>query len=134
MGTSAATLFYEEKDGEIIAYLHRHFDGMPESHGEDLKDFLRDKRIVDGIRTDHDPDKIFNGMGCLAAAVVAHFKTGPGNFYLQPVPKEGAIGLDDNYVYHIYPHSTLDVDNKDGSRIVVKITDGDDVIEETVLQ
>jgi hypothetical protein len=34
-------------------------------------------------------DRAFNGLGCLAASIVAHLKDGIGNVYIQP--------LDDDY-------------------------------------
>ncbi len=83
MGTSCHTILYDN-DGKEICVLYRNFDGYPERHGEDLKNFLRGKKIVKGISLDEDENKIFNGMDCLAASIVANFKKEVGNFYLQP--------------------------------------------------
>ncbi|MFN9961093.1 MAG: hypothetical protein ACK55I_49065, partial [bacterium] len=45
------------------------------------------------------PTRIANGMGCLAAQLVAHFKTEAGQFYLHS-PEEKDCGQD--YEYHVY--------------------------------
>jgi len=81
MGTRCLTVFKEE-DGTEIAVMYRQFDGYPDGHGKELAEFLKGKKVVNGISSERQP--IFNGMGCLAASVVAHFKTDPGGFYLHP--------------------------------------------------
>ena len=40
-----------------------------------------------------------NGMGCLAASLIANFKQSPGGFYIHPVSQKNC-GQD--YEYHIY--------------------------------
>jgi len=53
-----------------------------DGHGKELTDFLSNKLIVNGFSSD---DVLaFNGMACLAASVVAHFKDGIGDIYLYP--------------------------------------------------
>ena len=42
-----------------------------------------------------DTSKVFNGMGCLAASVIAHFKEGAGGFYMSQSDEE-------EYVYTVY--------------------------------
>jgi hypothetical protein len=79
MGTRSLTIFVE--DGKEIAVLYRQYDGDPIGHGAELKAFLQDMHLVNGISL-HEHRKIANGMGCLAAQVIAHFKEGAGNFYL----------------------------------------------------
>ena len=95
MGTPCHTILYDN-DGKEICVLYRHFDGYPRIHGEQLKNFLKGKRIVDGINTNDNKDEIFNGMDCLAASLVAHFKKEVGNFYLKP-PKN----RDGQYEYKV---------------------------------
>lgn len=95
MGTRCLTIFKEE-DGTEIAVLYRQFDGSPDGHGKELKEFLADRPIVDGYNesTTHG----FNGMGCLAAQVVAHFKDGIGKFYLYPA---GTRNCGEEYTYTV---------------------------------
>ena len=58
-------------------------------------DFLKGKKLVNGIQ--HETlDEAFNGMGCLAAALVAHFKTEIGNFYL--LPTDTTMDYEYNYI------------------------------------
>lgn len=81
-------------DGEELAVLYRQFDGYLEGHGKDLRDFLKDFEVVNGIGDK--TRKIANGMGCLAAQVIAHFKKEVGNFYLYPA---GTRDVGEEYVY-----------------------------------
>jgi len=98
MGTRSLTIFHDgdaRQYGKEIAVLYRQYDGCPDGHGKELADFLEDKPIVNGISTN---PNVFNGMGCLAAAVVAHFKDGAGGFYLYPA---GTRDCGEEYTYHI---------------------------------
>jgi len=96
MGTRCLTVFKED-DGTEIAVLYRQMDGYPEGHGEELAEFLADKAIINGIGGESLAGA-FNGMHCLAAAVVAHFKTDIGGFYLYPA---GTRDVDEEYVYTV---------------------------------
>ena len=92
MGTRSLTTFvetYKDNSGKKvkneIVTMYRQYDGYMEGHGKDLADFLAGGELVNGIGMD---DKVvFNGMGCLSAQVVAHFKDGSGGFYLQRANK-----------------------------------------------
>lgn len=97
MGTRSLTVIQEDS-GKEIAVLYRQYDGHPDCHGQHLKDFLYGFTIVNGMGFD-DPPKIANGMNCLAAQIVAHFKKQPGNFYLYPA---GVRDCGEEYVYTIY--------------------------------
>ena len=46
-----------------------------------------------------DEGLVFNGMGCLAAAMVAHFKTEPGGIYLYP---PGSRDCGEEYIYKVF--------------------------------
>lgn len=98
MGTRALTFVYDGDIGEgAIINLYRQYDGYPSGHGTDLALFLSRGRLVNGLSgTD---TTVFNGMGCLAAQLVANFKEGPGQFYLYPVT---AVDCGQDYEYHVY--------------------------------
>jgi hypothetical protein len=88
MGTRSLTTFidtYEDKEGKKkkinIVTMYRQYDGYPEGHGLQLAEFLAGGTMVNGIGASEEK-LVFNGMGCLAAQVVAHFKDGAGGFYL----------------------------------------------------
>ena len=75
----------EEKNKMVKIHLvnmYRQYDGYPSGHGVELADFLNAKKVVNGIGSDQN---VFNGASCLAAQMVAHFKTGAGGFYLEPI-------------------------------------------------
>lgn len=97
MGTRALVVF-KDKDDEEIAVLYRQYDGYPSGLGEELKSFLSSKRIVNGFNKTNEEHQDFNGMGCLAAQVVAHLKDGIGNVYLHPA---GSRDLGEEYIYTI---------------------------------
>jgi hypothetical protein len=95
MGTRALTFVYE--GDEPIINMYRQYDGYPEGHGADLALFLSRGRLVNGLSGKE--TTVFNGMGCLAAQLVANFKEGPGQFYLYPT---SAKDCGQDYEYHIY--------------------------------
>ena len=97
MGTRALTFVY---DGETpIINLYRQYDGYPTGHGAELAEFLNGFKIVNGLGPDT-PSRIANGMGCLAAQLVSHFKGDEaGQFYLCS-PQTVECGQD--FEYHVY--------------------------------
>ena len=96
MGTRALTFVYGEDDDAIIN-LYRQFDGYPSGHGAELAEFLNSKTLVNGIGNKR--SDIANGMGCLAAQLVANFKLEAGGFYLYPTAQND---LGQDYEYHVY--------------------------------
>ena len=98
MGTRSLTVINSEWDDSEICVLYKQYDGYPEGHGTDLLNFLKDMHIVNGIGSKENR-KISNGMDCLAAQVVAHFKTGPGDFYLHSA---GSRDMCEEFIYTIY--------------------------------
>jgi len=90
MGTRSLTFVYD--DAEPVVCMYRQFDGYPEGHGAELAEFLN---TVEGT----------NGMGDVAALLVAHFKKEPYNFYLHPP----ILGRDDwqEYEYHVHNDKVL---------------------------
>ena len=75
MGTRSLTVFLDDVDDDLdddgireIAVMYRHYDGYISEHGLKLRNFLAS---VDGVS---------NGMGCLAAQAVMHFKSQVQNY------------------------------------------------------
>jgi len=99
MGTRSLTVINSEWDDSEICVLYRQFDGYPEGHGTDLLHFLKDMNIVNGMGSENMKLKISNGMDCLAAQIVAHFKTGPGYFYIHSA---GSRDMCEEFIYTIY--------------------------------
>lgn len=98
MGTRSLTFVYN--DDEPVMCMYRQFDGYPSGHGSELADFLNSfDAIVNGIPVG-DNRNLANGMGCLAAQLVANFKTDVGGIYLYPTRLEQECGQE--YEYHVY--------------------------------
>ena len=55
MGTRCLTVFKNAKNKEI-AVLYRQYDGYLDGHGAELADFLKNKKIVNGLQGEN---KIF---------------------------------------------------------------------------
>jgi len=109
MGTRSLTIVYDH--GKPIVNLYRQYDGYPSGHGVELAEFLRQfAAITNGIAMG-ETRKTANGMGCLAAQLVAHFKQSVGGFYIHSV-EDTDCGQD--YEYHVY--------EKDGN-ICVQVKD-----------
>lgn len=102
MGTRCLTVF-KDSDGKEIAVMYRQFDGYPEGHGEELRAFVEGIKLVNGIPVGS-KERMANGMGCLAAQIVAKFKGGvdgsAGLFYLYPA---GTRDCGEEYIYTVEP-------------------------------
>jgi len=95
MGTRSLTVFKE--NGKEFCVMYAQYDGYPDGLGLDLAKFLKDISLVNGISI-NEKRKIANGLGCLAAQVIAHLKDGPGGIYVYP-PKARDCG--EEYIYTI---------------------------------
>lgn len=114
MGTRSFTKIRDE-DNRLICIIYRQFDSYPEGHGVDLANFLKDRRLVNGYNERDMVGPVSNGMGCLAASLVAFLKTAEhinvsnnkiGNIYLYSMDFEDTDWLD--YIYTISPtHITV---------------------------
>jgi hypothetical protein len=104
MGTRSLTFVYTDHYGSDesptpIINMYRQFDGYPTGHGAELATFLNSfDAITNGIPFG-DTRKLANGMGCLAAQLIAHFKQSVGGFYIYPVTSKDC---GQEYEYHIY--------------------------------
>ena len=122
MATRGIIRFAEREEGvsfnehpeNVEVQIYNHYDSYPEGLGLDLAKFIRDFRVVNGLGSDL-PDKIANGMGCLAAQLVANMKDGPGNVYVEK-PRKARFMID--YTYYIWV-----ADNKS---IYISVFDYDD--------
>jgi hypothetical protein len=91
MGTRSLTKIFstyndEKKNKQVkeqLVNMYRQYDGYPSGHGVELVDFLNSGKVVNGLGADD--RNVFNGAGCLAAQMIAHFKNGAGGFYLMPI-------------------------------------------------
>jgi len=99
MGTRSLTVVQERWTGDEepteVMVMYRQMDGYPTCHGQELADFLAPLTMVNGMG---DERQIANGMGCLAAQIVQHFKNGPGGIYLYA---SGVRDCGEDYVYTV---------------------------------
>ena len=108
MGTRSLTRVIEtwndEKTNKLkkqtLVCMYRQFDGYPSGMGSDLAEFINGGKLVNGI-SPSETERVFNGMGCLAAQMVAHFKDGAGGYYLYPT-NVGKVWQE--YEYEIIQH------------------------------
>ena len=101
MGTRSLTFIYNEHN-EAILNLYRQYDGYITGHGAELAEFLAGKTLVNGFGKES--TDLANGMGCLAASLVAHFKETVGGFYIHSVT-DTQCGQD--YEYHVYEDKVI---------------------------
>jgi len=109
MGTRSLTKVietYKDKKGkrtkEKIMCMYRQYDGYLKGHGEELANFLSEFTITNGIVV-NEGRKTANGMGCLSAQLVSHFKTDVGNIYLYSPDTEDVW---EDYTYLIEGNSS----------------------------
>ena len=96
MGTRSLTAFIQRgRESKEFATMYRQFDGYPEGHGLQLAEFICSGEQVNGIYV----ERTYNGIGCLAAQIVAHFKPIKSGIYLEP---PGARDVGEEYVYEVY--------------------------------
>ena len=113
MGTRSLTRVIEtwkddngKEKKQLLVTMYRQYDGYPSGHGQELADFLKAGKVVNGLGCDR-PAKVFNGAGCLAAQMVSHFKGDEaGGIYLYPNNTKDAW---QNYEYHVL----VDFDSKE---------------------
>ena len=95
--------FSEIPEKKLIS-IYNHWDGYPEGLGVILAEYLEDKKIVNGLGDREAP--VFNGLGCLAASLIAELKDGPGDIYIED-PNRLHGWLD--YEYVIWGDSGKDI-------------------------
>ena len=99
MGTRSLTHIIQKYDdtSETLVTFYKQFDGYPTGYGLELAEWLSKVTLVNGIGLNADK-VIANGMGCLAAQLISHFKTEAGGIYIYP-PDSTDCG--EEYVYTI---------------------------------
>jgi len=107
---------FSEEPNQTIVDIYHHWDGYPEGLGVTLGWYLSGKRVVNGIGSEDNEDLIFNGMGCLAASLVAKLKDGPGNVYIES--RESHSWID--YYYYIW--------GDEGKSVYISIFSNDECI------
>lgn len=127
MGTRSLTIIKDGGTKEVeLCTIYRQFDGYIEGgHGEDLATFLADMKIVNGFSGEDKAGDAANGMGCLAAQLVAKLKKGIGNVYIHP---PGIRGCGEEYVYTLSLGKVLAVSPRRPRMVNVKVEDHGKVV------
>ena len=112
MGTRAIINIARREEGvsfseipeKVMVSIYNHYDGYPEGLGVTLASYLEGSKIVNGLGgNSYD---VFNGLGCLAASLIAELKDGPGNVYIEdPEHKHGWI----DYEYYVWGDTDKDI-------------------------
>jgi hypothetical protein len=113
MGTRSLTFVYDGTSKVMCMY--RQFDGYPSGHGAELASFLGGFDAVVNGYAFNETRKVANGMGCLAAQLVANFKVGVGGFYLYPTSTKDA---GQEYEYHVYAQKVVVKETYDGNKTI----------------
>lgn len=133
MGTRSLTRVKDES-GNILLTMYRQFDGYVEGgHGDELIGFLSGMVITNGISLGKDrPKKSANGMGCLAAQLVSHFKEGVGGVYIEP---NDSVDQEFNYTIELVNDVlTLSYEGHGESGVLLGNTDTEDSGVEPVVE
>jgi hypothetical protein len=100
MGTRSLTFVYD--GNQPLVNMYRQFDGYPSGHGIELAEFLVSGKMVNGYSSK--TEKQFNGMGCLAAQMIAEFKNSVGGFYIHAVTDTDCW---QDYEYHVFENKVV---------------------------
>jgi len=103
MGTRSITRVKNEK-GAIVVEIYKQYDGYPKGLGGELVAFCKSGKMTNGIPAGS-TEKLFNGMGCFSAQLIAHLKKGVGEIYLEaPSPKNKSpkYFADKYYAEYVY--------------------------------
>ena len=101
MGTRSLTFVYDA-DRQPLLNLYGQYDGYIAGHGAELAEFLAGKTLVNGFGKES--TSLANGMGCLAASLVANFKETVGGFYIHSVT---STDCGQDYEYHVYEDKVI---------------------------
>ena len=114
MGTRSITTIIDHQFGKDtknakICTMYRQYDGYPSGHGRELHAFLSDLALCNGLGGKPPKGKIWaNGAGCLAAQMIAYFKSQPGGIYMT-APRTKLDGEDYGYEVTFNEGMTLTV-------------------------
>ena len=102
MGTRSITHIHQmqslDENEKIVCSFYRHSDGYPEAHGQDLKNWLKDKGLVNGITHGFIEGCEFNRAGTMAVPLMQHIQEISG---CEVIPT-GACDYGEEFTYHIY--------------------------------
>jgi len=114
----------EENNNEVretkqnILCMYRQHDGYLSGYGLELAKYLQGFNIVNGIGH-NTPERAANGMGCLAAQLITHFKVGIGGVYIH---HSDATDCGEEYTYTIYK-KVANIEHNKRARVYMRVYD-----------
>lgn len=124
MGTRSLTVIKDHEGTEIMV-MYRQMDGYIDGHGHELADFCKDIEIVNGYGFGPEAKTQANGMGCLAAQIVAHFKEGVGSIYIYPA---GSRDCGEEYTYTVRPSGKDLPEHGNEQHVLIEVVAYDEII------
>lgn len=88
----------KKTENEEICLIYVQYDGYPEGHPLETANWLNTGKMVNGFGS-NETELIFNGVGCMAAQLIAKMKEGTGNVYIYSLNSRGKCCED--YLYDI---------------------------------
>lgn len=114
MGTRALTHIKNDDGETTLVTIYSQYDGYPSGLGEKLAEICAARKLVNGF---NDRRTQTNGMGCLAALIIAGLKGSDcGGFYVQ---ERDAKDCGEEYTYEVYPQDM---------KIMIRCKDGDETV------
>ena len=100
MGTRSITHIHEmESLGEkTVCSFFRHCDGYPSGHGKDLADWLKGKKLVNGMTGEEKTGQDFNRAGTMAVKLMNHIQDESG---CEVIPT-GDSNYGEDFTYDVY--------------------------------
>lgn len=114
MSTRSVTYIHEidSLGQEIVCGFYRHSDGYPSGHGQDLADWLKGKKVVNGIGGDFNKSYMFNRCGTMSVQLCAHIQEISGCEMI--FQKDYDAGQDHDYhVFYMNDNFYIKVDHLD---------------------
>jgi hypothetical protein len=93
----------DQENKKILVTIYRQFDGYLSGMGADLREGFGNIEIENGMTGDKEMGEAANGMGCLAAQIIASLKNCEGNVYIYHA---GTSDVWEDYTYTIMPPDT----------------------------
>lgn len=133
MGTRSQTTISEAGNKPLVG-IYRHFDGYPSGHGLELFQFLSKIKIVNGFAPGSKLGEVANGAGCLAAQLVANFKTAVGGVYIQKAGNTGGKKINLTSTPEEFTYQVTIGNEESGFEIRLKVYNYEDKIFEGGLE
>ena len=102
MGTKALVIINEDHQSQSVTQMYSsmycQYDGYLEGVGQQIKDFLMNRVVVNGL-SGKSYVPVSNGMGCLAASFISHVKIEAGGWYMTPNRNVNSVLSNDTDVF-----------------------------------